>query len=102
MTQGAIYLQTARELPSDAEVNDALMMEDAKAQGALAKKIAASNQLHAGSSVGPGAGPGIRLQSPGLPCPNCSHLSSVRSRHLVVRNAYRVLCVRLRLKLRRP
>ena len=56
LVSGTSYLRAARELPSDAEANDAVMTEDAKDQESLAKEVAAYDQLQAGSDGRPGSG----------------------------------------------
>lgn len=57
LVSGKSYLRAARELPSDAEANDAVMTEDAKDQESLAKEVAAYDQLQADSDGRPGSGP---------------------------------------------
>ena len=73
-TRGSLYLQAAHELPSDEEAKAALLTEGARTHDQLAKDDVAERLLQTGGDVGPGGGPGIRLQSPGRPCPSCCRL----------------------------
>ena len=72
---GGVYLQAARNLPSEGTARHMVLMESSQTQGRLAEDMLAERAILNGEDLGPGGGPGRRYQSPGLPCSSCSGFS---------------------------
>ena len=70
-TSGNIYLNAAKGSPSDGAARHMVLMENVQTQGHLAEEQLAEQDFLSGADLGPGGGPGIRYQSPGLPCASC-------------------------------
>lgn len=64
-------MDAAKGLPSDGATRHMMLMENVQTQGHLAEEQLAEQDFLSGADLGPGGGPGIRYQSPGLPCASC-------------------------------
>lgn len=82
---GGLYLKAAKDLPTEEDARRMVLAQNAQEQGRLAEEMLAERIRLTGADLGPGGGPGLRHQSPGLPCASCLFLRRVVARCVVFR-----------------